>query len=115
MEGRAGRGWRLDSEPFIIMARKGCGGHGLHGYTSRHFDGAQCYTFTNGQFRFCSYSPSIYETEMPEWFDEPTEVQKAVLESPYVHSRPLIEDDVETLVRPGAEPKDHIPRKRHEF
>ena len=33
------------------MARKGCGGHGLHGYTSRHFDGAQCYTFTNGQFR----------------------------------------------------------------
>ena len=47
--------------------------------------------------------------------DELTEVQKAVLESPYVHSRPLIEDGVETPVRPGAEPKDHIPRKRHEF
>ena len=197
-----GRGWRLDSEPFIIMARQGCGGHGLHGYTSRAYDGAQCYTFANGQFRtgmtqfqyqlrdieegnggvtvipgshkanfkctedimlyntdrevvrnvackagdlvifmestihgslpwkadyerrsllyryspkFCNYSGGLYETEMPEWFDELTEVQKAVLEPPYVHSRLLVEDDVENLVRPGAEPKNHIPRKRHEF
>ena len=67
------------------------------------------------QSQICNYSPGIYETEMPEWFDELTEVQKAVLESPYVHSRPLIEDDVKTLVRPGAEPKNHIPRKRLEF
>ena len=65
--------------------------------------------------KFCNYSPGFYETEMPEWFDELTEVQKAVLEPPYVHGRLLIEDDVETLVRPRAEPKNHIPRKRHEF
>ena len=40
---------------------------------------------------------------------------QAVLEPPYYYGRPLIEDDVETLVSPHAEPKDHIPRKRHEL
>ena len=46
-----GRGWRLERGPSIIMARKGCGGHGLHGYTSRQHDGAQHYTYANGKFR----------------------------------------------------------------
>ena len=197
-----GRGWRLEGGPSMIMARKGCGGHGLHGYTSRQYDGAQCYVYANGQFRtgmtlfqyqlrdieegkggvtvmpgshkanfkcpedillyntdreavrnvgckagdliifmettihgslpwtldyerrsiLYPYSPKcnsfgsgIYETVMPDWFDELTEVQKAVLEPPYYYGRSLIEDDVETLVSPHAEPKDHIPRKRHEL
>jgi hypothetical protein len=197
-----GRGWRLEGGPSVIMARKGCGGHGLHGYTSRQYDGAQHYTYANGQFRtgmtilqyqlrdieagmggvtvmpgshkanfkcpedimlhntdkeavrnigckagdlvifmettihgslpwkleyerrsllyhytpkFCSFGTGIYETKMPEWCDELTEVQKAVLEPPYVPNRLLIEDDAETLARPQMEPKDHIPRKRHEF
>ena len=65
--------------------------------------------------KFCSFSQGICETEMPAWYDELTEVQKAVLEPPYVYSRPLIEDDVETLVTPRNEPKDHIPRKRYEY
>ena len=46
-----GRGWRLDSEPSIIMARKGTGGHGLHGHTSRRCDASQGYAFANGEFR----------------------------------------------------------------
>ena len=65
--------------------------------------------------RFRSFGTGIHETEMAEWYDELTEVQKAVLEPSYVGNRQLIEDDGETLVRPGMEPKDHIPRKRHEF
>ncbi len=197
-----GRGWRLEGQPGLIMSRNGCGGHGLHGYTSREHDGTRFYSYANGQFRtgmtviqyqlrdieegkggvtvmsgshkanfkcpedimlyntdrevvrnlackagdlvifmeatihgslpwkadherrsllyryspkHCSNSRGLYETEMPEWFDELTEVQKAVLEPPYASSRPLIEDDAETLVRPNAEPEHHIPRKRHEF
>ena len=46
-----GRGWRHEHSPSVIMSRKGTGGHGLHGQTSRHFDGSQCYVYTNGQFR----------------------------------------------------------------
>ena len=46
-----GRGWRCEGEPGLIMARKGCGGHGLHGFTSRQHDGSQHYTYANGQFR----------------------------------------------------------------
>ena len=46
-----GRGWKLDHRPGCIMARKGKGGHGLHGNTSRIFDGAQFYNCTNGQIR----------------------------------------------------------------
>ena len=46
-----GRGWRLDHLPFISFARKGTGGHGLHGATSRIFDGGQFYHFANGQIR----------------------------------------------------------------
>jgi hypothetical protein len=197
-----GRGWRLEGAPGLIMARKGCGGHGLHGYASRQYDGTRCYVYANGQFRtgmtviqyqlrdieegnggvavipgshkanfkcpedmmlyntdretvrnvackagdlvifmeatihgslpwqadyerrsllyryspkFCSNSKGLYEIKMPEWFDELTEVQRAVLEPPYAGRRPLIEDDAETLVSPHAEPEHHIPRKRHEL
>ena len=46
-----GRGWRLDSGPSLIMARKGTGGHGLHGHTSRQPDGSQGFAFANGEFR----------------------------------------------------------------
>ena len=46
-----GRGWRLEGQPALIMARKGCGGHGLHGYTSREHDGSRYYAYANGQFR----------------------------------------------------------------
>ena len=46
-----GRGWRMDHLPFISFARKGTGGHGLHGVTSRIFDGAQFYHHANGEIR----------------------------------------------------------------
>ena len=37
--------------PGCLMARKGKGGHGLHGNSSRIFDGAQFYNSSNGQLR----------------------------------------------------------------
>ena len=46
-----GRGWRMDHLPFISFAVKGTGGHGLHGVTSRIFDGAQFYHYANGEIR----------------------------------------------------------------
>ena len=198
-----GRGWKLDHRPGCIMARKGKGGHGLHGNSSRIFDGAQFYSYSNGQFRTgltvfqyqladinpgdggitvipgshkanfkcpedimlynedreCVYNVAckagdlvifmeatihgalpwtadherrslLYrycpkymqwgrenygELTLPEWTKELTEVQRAVLEPPYMNSRPLIEDDAETLVRPGQEPKPYIPRKIHQM
>ena len=198
-----GRGWKLDHRPGCIMARKGKGGHGLHGNTSRIFDGAQFYNCTNGQirtgltvfqyqladinpgdggitvipgshkanfkcpedimlynedkecvynvackagdlvifmeatihgalpwtadherrsllYRYCpkymQWAPHNYgEHELPEWTEELTDLQRAVLEPPYMDNRPLIEDDAETLARPAHEPKPYIPRKIHEM
>ena len=46
-----GRGWRLDELPWVSFAKKGTGGHGLHGTTSRLFDGAFFYHYANGQIR----------------------------------------------------------------
>ena len=46
-----GRGWRLDSGPGLLVSAKGSGGHGLHGFTNRHFNGSYYYTFTNGEIR----------------------------------------------------------------
>ena len=198
-----GRGWRLDSEPLITMARKGTGGHGLHGHTSRQCDPSQGFAYANGEFRagmtvfqyqlrdigegdggvtvipgshkanfkcpedimlynadrevvrnvackagdlvifmeatihgslpwqadyerrslLYRYSPrfssfhddGLFEVKRPEWMNELSEVERAVLEPPYVPRRPLLEDDGAGLAHPGQEPKPHIPRKRHEF
>ena len=46
-----GRGWRMDQLPFISFAKKGVGGHGLHGATSRVFDGGCFYHYANGEIR----------------------------------------------------------------
>lgn len=52
---------------------------------------------------------------MPAWVSELTQVQRAAIEPPYMYSRPLIEDDGATLVRPSQEPKPHIPRGKEEM
>ena len=41
----------MDEQPFIIMAKKGSGGHGLHGASSMLFDEGMFYHYTNGQIR----------------------------------------------------------------
>jgi ectoine hydroxylase-related dioxygenase (phytanoyl-CoA dioxygenase family) len=49
---------------------------------------------------YLHFAGGFYKTEFPEWVDELTEAQRAVLEPPYIYHRPLIEDDGETVVRP---------------
>ncbi len=46
-----GRGWRMDSEPLLLVSTKGSGGHGLHGFTNRNFNPSYYYTYTNGEIR----------------------------------------------------------------
>jgi hypothetical protein len=46
-----GRGWRLDHGVGVHTARKGSGGHGLHGSSSRFFDPPYYYHHANGQIR----------------------------------------------------------------
>ena len=53
--------------------------------------------------KYLYYDNGYYETSLPEWVSELTEAQQAVLESPYIFNRPLIEEDGITVVRPQRE------------
>lgn len=53
--------------------------------------------------KYMHYDGGIYETQMPEWTNELTDAQRAVLEPPYIYNRPLIEDDGESISRPRRE------------
>ncbi|MEO8396260.1 MAG: phytanoyl-CoA dioxygenase family protein [Chloroflexota bacterium] len=53
--------------------------------------------------KYLHFAGGFYETTFPEWVNELTEAQRAVLEPPYIYNRALIEDDGETVVRPRRE------------
>ena len=53
--------------------------------------------------KYMHYAGGIYETRLPEWTEELTEAQRAVLEPPCIYNRFLIVSDGETLVRPRLE------------
>lgn len=53
--------------------------------------------------KYLHFAGGEYRTTFPEWVEELTEAQRAVLEPPYIYNRPLIEDDGETVVRPRRE------------
>ena len=53
--------------------------------------------------KYLYYDNGYYETSLPEWVSELTEAQQAVLESPYIFNRPLIEEDGITVMRPQRE------------
>ncbi len=192
-----GRGWRLESPPGVTTSPNGAGGHGLHGTTSRLFNGHECYVHTNGQIRagltilqvqlhdinpgdggiavipgshkanykcpeeillyeedrevvynvaskagdlvifmeatlhgalpwkaeydrrsvLWSYAPKymcyhnhLFETKLPDWTNELTDVQRSAMEPAYVYNRPLIADDAESVDQPVNEPLPYIPR-----
>ena len=65
--------------------------------------------------KFSSFHKGLFEVQLPEWVDELSDAERAVLEPPYVGNRPLLEDDGVSLAQPGQEPKPYIPRKRHEM
>jgi len=49
---------------------------------------------------YLHYAGGYHQTTFPEWVNELTEAQRAVLEPPYHYHRPLIEEDGVTVVRP---------------
>jgi ectoine hydroxylase-related dioxygenase (phytanoyl-CoA dioxygenase family) len=74
--------------------------HGTLPWTSDNERRSLFYRYTP---MYLHYTGGVYETTMPEWVSELTEVQKAVLQPPYVYNRPLIEEDGETVVTPRRE------------
>jgi ectoine hydroxylase-related dioxygenase (phytanoyl-CoA dioxygenase family) len=53
--------------------------------------------------KYLHFAGGVYKSAFPEWVEELTEAQRAVLEPPYIYHRPLIEDDGQTVVRPRRE------------
>jgi phytanoyl-CoA dioxygenase PhyH len=53
--------------------------------------------------KYLHFAGGVYHSEFPEWVNELTEAQRAVLEPPYIYQRPLIEPDGETVVKPRRE------------
>jgi ectoine hydroxylase-related dioxygenase (phytanoyl-CoA dioxygenase family) len=53
--------------------------------------------------KYLHFAGGDYRSEFPQWVEELTEAQRAVLEPPYVYHHPLIEDDGQTVVRPRRE------------
>jgi ectoine hydroxylase-related dioxygenase (phytanoyl-CoA dioxygenase family) len=49
---------------------------------------------------YLHFAGGFYETKFPDWVNELTDAQRAVLEPPYIYNRPLIEDDGVTVVHP---------------
>jgi ectoine hydroxylase-related dioxygenase (phytanoyl-CoA dioxygenase family) len=53
--------------------------------------------------KYLHFAGGVYETRFPEWVNELTEAQRAVLEPPYIYRHPIIEDDGRRVVRPHRE------------
>jgi ectoine hydroxylase-related dioxygenase (phytanoyl-CoA dioxygenase family) len=51
---------------------------------------------------YLHYAGGYHQTTFPEWVNELTEAQRAVLEPPYHYNRPLVEDDGASIVRPRS-------------
>ena len=76
--------------------------HGALPWTADHHRRSLLYRYVP---KYVDFHAEYVETKFPDWVDELTEVQKAVVQPPYVYQRPLIEDDSETLVFPQEEPQ----------
>lgn len=74
--------------------------HGTLPWTASHQRRSLLYRYSPKYLHFAGGS---YETSQPEWVQELTEAQQAVLEPPYIYNRPLIEDDGVTVVQPRRE------------
>jgi hypothetical protein len=74
--------------------------HGALPWKARHERRALLYRYSPKVLHFAG---GYHQSSFPEWVEELTEAQRAVLEPPYIYHRPLIEDDGVTVVRPHRE------------
>ena len=74
--------------------------HGTLPWKAKHQRRSLLYRYSP---KYLHFAGGVYQTSMPEWVNELTEAQQAVLEPPYIYNRPLIEPDGVTVVRPRRE------------
>lgn len=77
--------------------------HGSLPWTARHERRSLLYRYSP---KYLHFAGGYYETSLPDWANELTEAQRAVLEPPYIYDRPLIEADGVTVIRPRRELPD---------
>ncbi len=71
--------------------------HGTLPWKAAHERRTLMYRFSP---KYLHFAGGYYQSQFPEWVNELTEAQRAVLEPPYIYNRPLIEPDGQTIVRP---------------
>lgn len=74
--------------------------HGTLPWKAPHERRSLLYRFSP---KYLHFAGGYYKSEFPEWVNELSEAQRAVLEPPYIYNRPLIEEDGQTVVRPLRE------------
>jgi hypothetical protein len=74
--------------------------HGTLPWKAKHQRRTLMYRFSP---KYLHFAGGYYHSEFPEWTNELTEAQRAVLEPPYIYRHPLIEPDGVTVVRPHRE------------
>jgi ectoine hydroxylase-related dioxygenase (phytanoyl-CoA dioxygenase family) len=90
--------WEADQDKVInIACRKGdllifdeATTHGTLPWRAGHERRSLLYRYSP---HYLHYAGGYHQTTFPEWVDELTEAQRAVLEPPYHYKRPIIEDD----------------------
>ncbi|HET6381967.1 MAG TPA: phytanoyl-CoA dioxygenase family protein [Armatimonadota bacterium] len=70
--------------------------HGTLPWRAKHRRRSLLYRYSP---KYLHYAGGYHQTTMPEWVDELTPAQRAVLEPPYVYNRPLIDEDG-SIIRP---------------
>jgi ectoine hydroxylase-related dioxygenase (phytanoyl-CoA dioxygenase family) len=74
--------------------------HGTLPWRAAHERRSLLYRFSP---KYLHFAGGYHQTSFPDWVNELTEAQRAVLEPPYIYDRPLIETDGVTVVRPRRE------------
>lgn len=73
--------------------------HGTLPWRAKHERWSLLYRYSP---KYLHFAGGYHQTSFPEWVNELTEAQRAVLEPPYIYHRPLIEEDG-SVVRPRRE------------
>ncbi len=71
--------------------------HGTLPWKAQHERRSLLYRYSP---KYLHFAGGVYQSTFPEWVNELTEAQRAVLEPPYIYNRPLIESDGVTVTKP---------------
>jgi hypothetical protein len=74
--------------------------HGTLPWTADHERRSLMYRYSP---KYLNFVESYYTCELPEWAQELTDAQRAVLSPPFIYEHPIIEDDGATVIHPHRE------------